>query len=164
MGSSQRAPRAPKNLDAGVLGAHIASFELHLHAEKKSDKTVRTYREAAQWMAAAHLLPEPTMVPATGGDEPAGLGCGKDDWADVTRDDIRRWIVWLLDTYSDSYANNQFRALQQFWKWWAQEEDLPNHARARQAQGGPASPALAGHPEPAPDDAQRDLSDGGASR
>lgn len=28
--------------------------------------------------------------------------------------------------YSDSYANNQYRALQQFFKWWSDDEDLPN--------------------------------------
>jgi site-specific recombinase XerD len=26
----------------------------------------------------------------------------------------------------DSYSNNQYRALQQFFKWWADDEDLPN--------------------------------------
>jgi site-specific recombinase XerD len=34
-------------------------------------------------------------------------------------------MVWLLGRYSDSYASNQYRALQQFFKWWASEEDLP---------------------------------------
>lgn len=76
------------------------------------------------------MVPTPDEAAAYTGpsedDEPSGLGCGKDDWADVTSDDIRRWIVWLLHTYSDSYANNQFRALQQFFKWWADDEDLPN--------------------------------------
>src|SRR5205807_3639964 len=33
---------------------------------------------------------------------------------------------WLLDSYSDAYANNQYRALQQFFRWWAGEEDLPD--------------------------------------
>lgn len=47
MGSPKRAPRAPKNLNAGPLRPHIDSFELHLNAEKKSPKTIRTYCEAA---------------------------------------------------------------------------------------------------------------------
>ncbi len=29
-------------------------------------------------------------------------------------------------TYSDSYASNQYRALQQFFRWWAGEEELPD--------------------------------------
>jgi integrase/recombinase XerD len=124
MGSPKRASRAPKDLDAGPLAPEIGSFELHLHAEKKSPKTIRTYCEAAAWMAATHII-----APAAKGtkSKPAtGLGAGKDDWADVTADDIRRWIVWLLETYSDSYANNQFRSLQQFFKWYAAEEGLDN--------------------------------------
>lgn len=107
-------PRAPKILDAGPFQSLIDSFELHLSAEKKSPKTLRTYIEAAQWFAGAHLLPEP--------DEETGLGCGKTHWDEVVADDVRRWIVALLGSYSDSYANNQFRALQQFFKWYSTED------------------------------------------
>lgn len=35
---------------------------------------------------------------------------------------VQQWTVALLDRYSDSYANNQFRALQQFFKWHATED------------------------------------------
>jgi hypothetical protein len=35
-------------------------------------------------------------------------------------------MVRLLSDYSDSYASNQYRALQQFFKWWAGEEELPD--------------------------------------
>ncbi|MEV2277794.1 tyrosine-type recombinase/integrase [Nocardiopsis sp. NPDC049922] len=128
MGSPKRASRAPKNLDAGPMAPEIDSFELHLNAEKKSPKTVRTYCEAAAWMAATHILPAAAKAPKTKGrPKPAtGLGVGKDDWADVTSMDIQRWIVWLLENYSDSYANNQFRALQQFFRWYSAEEEVPN--------------------------------------
>jgi site-specific recombinase XerD len=34
--------------------------------------------------------------------------------------------VILLGRYSDCYANNQFRALQQFFKWLSAEESMPN--------------------------------------
>jgi hypothetical protein len=44
----------------------------------------------------------------------------------VTSDDVKEWMVWLLESYSDSYANNQYRALQQFFKWYAEDEDLTN--------------------------------------
>ena len=46
--------RQPKQLDAGIFQAEISSFRLHLAAEGKSAKTVRTYTEAVQWFAAAH--------------------------------------------------------------------------------------------------------------
>jgi gamma-glutamyl:cysteine ligase YbdK (ATP-grasp superfamily) len=76
-----------RNLDAGVLQPMIASFELHLRAEKKSPRTIRTYTEAAQWLAAACLLP-----------------AGITDWADVRARHVQEWTVTLLDRYSDSYA------------------------------------------------------------
>jgi hypothetical protein len=33
-------------------------------------------------------------------------------------------MTWLLGRYSDAYASNQYRALQQFFKWLSAEEDL----------------------------------------
>jgi hypothetical protein len=86
------------------------SYRLHLSAEGKSPKTVRTYVEAVQWFAAAQLVP-------------AG---GRGDWSAVTSEDVKLWLVRLLDRYSDSYANNQYRALQQFFKWYADDEEVPN--------------------------------------
>ena len=35
---------------------------------------------------------------------------------------MQEWIITLLGRYSDCYANNQFRALQQFFKWHATED------------------------------------------
>jgi integrase/recombinase XerD len=39
---------------------------------------------------------------------------------------VQRWLVHLLSRYSDAYASNQFRALQQFFRWLADEEQLPD--------------------------------------
>jgi integrase len=38
----------------------------------------------------------------------------------------RRRLVYLLGRYSDAYASNQYRALQQFFRWLAAEDGLPN--------------------------------------
>ena len=103
--SGETAPKAPqkvgrgfeRNLDAGPFQPMIGSFDLHLRAEKKSPKTIRTYLEAAQWFAAEYLAP-----------------LGLSDWSDVTARHVQEWTVTLLGRYSDAYANNQFRALQQF--------------------------------------------------
>jgi hypothetical protein len=35
-------------------------------------------------------------------------------------------MAWLLDRYSSAYASNQYRALQQFFKWLAAEDQLPD--------------------------------------
>ncbi len=53
----QPRPRRRKPLDAGPLAPEIGSFRLHLAAEGKAAKTVRTYTEAVRWFAAAHLIP-----------------------------------------------------------------------------------------------------------
>jgi hypothetical protein len=46
----------PRKLDAGVFGADVASFRLHLAAENKAERTITAYTEAVRWFAAAHLL------------------------------------------------------------------------------------------------------------
>ena len=110
MNVPQTRSRQPKQLDAGTLQPEISSFRLHLATEGKAPKTVRTYTEAVQWFAAAHLL----------------AVAGRTRWEEAARRDVQEWIVWLLDRYSAAYASNQFRALQQFFKWLATEEEIPD--------------------------------------
>ena len=105
-----RVPRRRKPLDAGPFQPEIGSFRLHLAAQGKAPKTVRTYTEAVQWFAAAHLIPR--------------TACTR--WDQVQGHDVRRWMVWLLGLYSDAYASNQYRALQQFFKWLVEEDELPD--------------------------------------
>ena len=62
------------------------------------------------WFAAARLLGQ----------------AGKTGWEQADRRDVREWMSWLLGNYSDAYAGNQYRALQQFFKWLSAEEDLPD--------------------------------------
>jgi integrase/recombinase XerD len=81
-----------------------------LAAEGKAGRTVRTYTEAVQWFAAAHLRRQP--------------GCT--GWEQVRRQDVQEWMAWLLGRYSAAYASNQFRALQQFFKWLAAEDEIPD--------------------------------------
>ncbi len=106
----QPRPRRRKPLDAGPFAPEIGSFRLHLAAEGKAPKTVRTYTEAVAWFAAAHLIPR--------------TRCTR--WDQVSGHDVQRWLVHLLSLYSDAYASNQFRALQQFFRWLAEEEQLPD--------------------------------------
>jgi len=102
--------RQRKPLEAGVLQLEIGSFRLYLAAEGKAAKTVRIYTEAVQWFAAAQLIPHASRT----------------RWEEVDRQDVQRWMVWLLGRYSDAYVSNQYRALQQFFEWWAEEEQLPD--------------------------------------
>ena len=102
--------RQSKQLDAGILQAEINSFALRLAAEGKTAKTIRTYTEAVQWFAATGLPGLP----------------GLESWEQVTSRDVQQWMAWLLGRYSAAYASNQYRALQQFFKWLAAEDELLN--------------------------------------
>jgi integrase/recombinase XerD len=110
MTASQSASRTPKQLDAGSFQPEISSFRLHLAAEGKAAKTVHTYTEAVQWFAGEHLRRE----------------TGLTGWEQVSKQDVQRWVVWLLDRYSGAYASNQCRAQQQFFKWLAAEDEIPD--------------------------------------
>jgi site-specific recombinase XerD len=108
MTTPRKRPRRRKQLDAGILQAEISSFALRLAAEGKVAKTIRTYTEAVQWFAAARLS-------------------GRTSWEQVDSQDIQRWMAWLLDRYSTAYrSSSQYRALQQFFKWLAAEDELPD--------------------------------------
>jgi integrase/recombinase XerD len=73
-----------------------------------SQATIRIYADAACWFAATHLLSQ----------------ADKTRWEQVKAADIRRWIVWLLGRYSDAYAHQQYRALEQFFAWLSDEEEF----------------------------------------
>jgi site-specific recombinase XerD len=100
--------RQPKQLDAGILQAEITSFALRLAAEGKAAKTIKTYTQAVRWFAA-------TCLPGH---------ASRASWEQVSSQDIQRWMAWLLDRYSTAHASNQYRALQQFFKWLAAEDEL----------------------------------------
>ena len=104
----QPRPRRRKPLDAGVFQPEICSFRLHLAAEGKAVKTVWTYTDAVAWFAAAHLIPRTSLT----------------RWEQVDGHDVQRWLVHLLARYSGAYASNQYRALQQFFRWLAEEEQI----------------------------------------
>lgn len=104
------APRLPRP-NPGHLGAFIDSFELHLRAEGKAGRTLNTYLDATTRLAGWLVAHEPRVR----------------SWADVTSTQIKTYLAWFFDQgYATGYANNQYRSIQQFFKWLAVEEELPN--------------------------------------
>ena len=95
-------------MNPGSFGADVASFELHLAAENKAAATIRIYTEAPRWFASAYLLAE----------------TDKTRWEQVDTQDVQRWVVWLLRHYTESYAYQQYRSLQQFFRWLAVEDEI----------------------------------------
>jgi site-specific recombinase XerD len=104
-----------------LLDEQISSFRRWLVYANYSENTINIYvgaaRKAAAWMADATIVDE-------GGDERRIIVT---DWAKVGPSDIQDWIVSVLATQtkgSAGYANNLYRSVQQFSKWWAKEEGL----------------------------------------
>jgi len=106
------------------LADDIASFDLWLRAAGKSAKTRRIYTEAAAWLG-WEAIADPAV----------------NAWPDVTRGHVRQHMANLTGKHSPAYASNQFRALQQFWRFLAEEYDMPSvmgrdEAAGRAIQGG----------------------------
>ncbi|MFL1381658.1 tyrosine-type recombinase/integrase [Nocardiopsis protaetiae] len=126
--------RGPRNLAAGPLKPHIDSFVLYLRAEGRSRKTITLYSQAASWFAAEHLLTggQPTDTDRrfdTADDTSADMVTFEPvrDWELVSRVHLRSWLVRLRHRqHTDSYVNNQYRCLQQFFRWLSAEEEIPN--------------------------------------
>ncbi|WP_227015285.1 MULTISPECIES: hypothetical protein [Nocardiopsis] len=52
------------------------------------------------------------------------------DWELVSRVHLRSWLVRLRHRqHKDAYVNNQYRCLQQFFKWLTDEEEIANPMR-----------------------------------
>jgi integrase/recombinase XerD len=95
---------------SSALEAEIGPFARYLRAENKSDNTVTIYtgaiRKFARWLS-EHRPDVET-------------------WEDVEPANIQDWIISILETRSDGYANNLYRSIQQFFKWWSEWTDEPN--------------------------------------
>jgi site-specific recombinase XerD len=91
------------------LHRQIASFKRWLQYQNKSDNTVEIYTHAARrfatWAETEHDVT---------------------DWGQVKASHIRDFVIAILEQWTPGYASNLFRALQQFAKWYAREEGVPN--------------------------------------
>jgi site-specific recombinase XerD len=95
--------------DVGALGSYVDSFVLILHSKDRKQRTRDMYADAALWFA--------------GWLTDAGIR----RWSDVTRHEVRGFFLHLGEIgYSKSYRNNIGRSLQAFFKFLAEEEELPN--------------------------------------
>ena len=81
------------------------SFERHLRAENKSGRTVETYLEAVNQLAA--FL------------EPHGVKL-----ADATREDVEGYLGAVLAQWKPATAHNRYRALRVFYAWLEDEGEV----------------------------------------
>ncbi len=106
-------PKQPRRrrLAPGPYRPWIDSWSLALRAAGRSDRTVTLYTDAAVALAGWLREHYPDL----------------DDWGGIGRDHLRAWWVWLYEQgYAKGYVNNLARAVQQFFRWYAEEEDVPN--------------------------------------
>ena len=117
----------PDNL--GPYQAWIDSFELSLRVAEKSANTIRIYTDASRWFA-GWLLRDTDVR----------------SWGDVTRDHLRPFFIHMQDIgYQQGYRNNIGRGLQAFFKWFSEEEEVPNPFATFRA---PPPPKIGANPKP----------------
>jgi len=92
----------------GGIWALSRSFERSMRAARRSPRTIETYMEAVRQLA-AHL-------------DNRGMPTGLDR---IGREHIEDFMVSLLGRFKSATANNRFRALAAFFKWCAEEGEVP---------------------------------------
>lgn len=103
--------RPHKRPDPKHFRPFIDSFQIHLRSARRSARTVEMYCDAVGWFGGWLAENHPDV----------------DGWEDVDKDHLRLFFVTLHDFgYAASYVNNIGRCLQAFFKWFAEEEELPN--------------------------------------
>ncbi len=108
----------------------IESFTLHLESAGRSPLTVERYTDSIGWLAGWLATDSPTLH----------------DWHETDHKHIRRFLLHLQDAgYSRKYVHNIGGALQQYWRWFAAEEDAPN---PMSKVAVPAAPKLGETPPP----------------
>jgi integrase/recombinase XerC len=91
----------------------LASWLRSLRARNVSPATLTTYRTAAEQLVT--FLAERDITRA----------------ADVDRAAVEEWIGHLLDTRSAATASNRYRAIQQWFAWMVEEDELAESPTAR---------------------------------
>lgn len=92
----------------GSIRHRIESWRRHMVAANLSPKTIDLYTRSASGLA--DWLEE--------GDHPTAV-------ADIARQDIEGFISHRLQVVADSTANQEYRSLQQFFRWLFEEGEIP---------------------------------------
>src|SRR5262245_53424981 len=94
-------------MPAPTLDDLARSFERHLRAENKADRTVKTYLEAVRGLQAFLTA------------RPHGRGL-----ADARREDLEAFLADLLGRCKPATAHNRYRALRVFYVWLEDEGEI----------------------------------------
>lgn len=120
----------------GDIDGYLASWQRSLRAQNRSPRTIQTYTEAVDGLT--NWLRE-----HTGPDTIEALDAGH----------IRGFIGQLVATRKPATASNRYRALQQFFRWLTEENEITTNPMATMK-----APTVPEQPVPlVPDDALRRL-------
>ncbi|MDQ6938023.1 MAG: tyrosine-type recombinase/integrase [Actinomycetota bacterium] len=92
----------------------VTSWRRALRARNLSENTLRIYTGAAEALATWLVKETPHR-----------------SWEQVGKADLEGWIGHLLDTRTSGHASNQYRAVQQLFRWLAEEDEIPANPMAR---------------------------------
>ncbi len=101
---------------SGPLLVLLPSFGRYLRSQNRAENTVEGYTYAARRIAGWLTTPSP--------DDPDDMPRPVDSWDQVTTHHVEGYLASLIAERSSGYANNQFRALQQWFKWLAKEDEI----------------------------------------
>jgi site-specific recombinase XerD len=88
----------------------LASFELHLRAKNRAEKTIASYREAVTQLAES---------------------VGYDSAEQVTNQDVERYLAAVLSRNAPATARQRYASLVQFFKWAHAEGEIPENPMDR---------------------------------
>ena len=97
-----------------TLADLLPSFALHLRAMNRAERTISSYREAAQQFIrylAEHDLPQTPN--------------------DIERRHIEAWEAYLLERWKPATAANRHKSLHQFFRWMAEEGEVDQSPMTR---------------------------------
>ena len=108
----------PRPIDR-IWAAQVEAWDRGLRARNKSYKTRLNYE-----LAATQLGDYLAEVAGTGDLGIEGLDAAAADPTDVTKAHLEVFIGWMIETRSASTAANKFRALQQFYRYLLEEDEI----------------------------------------
>jgi site-specific recombinase XerD len=105
---------APPALDIDDIRTLLPDWRRHLKAKNRTDETIKSYlrcgENLAGWLARQGM---PTTVTA------------------ITREHVEAFLADALDRLSAATVAKHYRSLQQFWKWLADDGEIPRSPMER---------------------------------
>ena len=108
------APRSSVDIGESDIAELLPSFELSLRARNRSPRTIQSYGEAVN-LFRSFLVKSGWPTQATR----------------ITREHVETWLATLSERWKPTTVRIRFASLQQFFKWAAEEREIPESPMLR---------------------------------